>query len=707
MLENITLELSMKAFRRTDDDYVRSVCREAAAQWRPLLVGRKCISVLLWISDGSEILDYSGDDNAEIEWCRFIGTANLPYPPKDEPEYTSLHKYKRDYAQNAPRITYGILKRIVGCIKDEFGRGYPDSRIRVGETFDIGPEFAISDFKYRRHTEICSGRSVCGFGFIDSTARLCSDDRKYAAYQNGIPEGEPFAIFLGNQARIFLKDIGFDYLWLSNGLGFSANPWDKTGKIYDGERYYPERLSDTRDKVFAFWTALRKACPDVPIEVRGTNNSAGIDYASDGVPLRDIYDADLGICAPPNSPWAAINGNFGLEIMGHMSRVCAAPDGKFPFRYYLHDPWWVNSPWYDRYDGAPSDIYLPMAISVIDKDGSAKSASSLAILSIDNSYGEMHRLCTAEALPHLMKAEKDAPSAPGPLVWVYPLREYTTSFGASALREMNVGDNFICDAINCGLPLCTVTSTDSLLSQSTELYRGRCVLISPAPTRHEVMDKLCALLNEGVDVIVYGTRESLSALPDACGFIKICSEEDLRALLSAVGELGYEISYDVRDGKKTPCLAISRSDGAHFFSVSNACTLTDTLMHLPLGAPILCGKECEIKNGRSVYRFERGEHRECRVFIEQRDGVVSCREAPPVNAKFRRAIRVEGLDNATVRLFPEDGCAAAVSVAPNTDETPRFDERFRRVKDPVHGAYLEGCGISGHIYFLMERKRTK
>ena len=92
MLENVTLELSMKAFRRTDDDYVRSVCREAAAQWRPLLVGRKCISVLLWISDGSEILDYSGDQDGEIEWCRFIGTANLPYLPKGEPEYSSLHK---------------------------------------------------------------------------------------------------------------------------------------------------------------------------------------------------------------------------------------------------------------------------------------------------------------------------------------------------------------------------------------------------------------------------------------------------------------------------------------------------------------------------------------------------------------------------------------------------------------------------------------
>ena len=38
-------------------------------------------------------------------------------------------------------------------------------------------------------------------------------------------------------------------------------------------------------------------------------------------------------------------------------------------KQYIHDPWWINSPWYDRYDGSPCDIYLPMAISRINADG--------------------------------------------------------------------------------------------------------------------------------------------------------------------------------------------------------------------------------------------------------------------------------------------------------------------------------------------------
>lgn len=52
-------------------------------------------------------------------------------------------------------MTYGILKNIVSILKEEGHSAFPDAKIRVGETFDIGPEFAISDFRYNRHKEIC------------------------------------------------------------------------------------------------------------------------------------------------------------------------------------------------------------------------------------------------------------------------------------------------------------------------------------------------------------------------------------------------------------------------------------------------------------------------------------------------------------------------------------------------------------------------
>ena len=601
-------------------------------------------------------------------------------------------------------MTYGILKKIVFCIREEGKKAFPTAEIHVGETFDIGPEFAISDFKYRRHPEICSGAKLDKLGFVDATATLNADHHRYAAYPDGIPEGTLFGTFLGKQSEIFLRDMGFDYLWLSNGLGFSANPWDKTGKIFDGEKYYPEKLSETRNRVFEFWKLFRSEC-SFPLETRGTNNSVGIDYASDGVPLYEIYNAGLDISAPPNSPWAALNDNYGLEIMGHMTRICELPSKKFPFRYYIHDPWWINSPWYDRYDGSPCDIYLPMAISRINAKGEVETANTFNILSIDNSYGELPNACVNEPLPHILKAEKDAPDDPSPLVWIYPMREYTTSEDPALLREMNLGDNYICDAINNGLPLSCVVSTDNFLLHDPDIYK-KSILISPVPESPAILDKLVSFAKQGIGIFMYGTKEKLQSIGDFDGFMRLDVEENANEMREALSAWKYEISFTKKEeGIKPPTIGIARHDNGLFFSVYNANTTTETHLKFPLGAPILCGAEAEMINGSSSYRFIRSEHRECRVFIEQNSGVISCREAPPVNVRYRRAIKIQGLEDATVCLFPEKGCTPAVSIAKNTDRTPELDPRFILIDDPVHGHYLKGEHISGTIFFLMEHRK--
>lgn len=705
MFENITLEVSLKPFKQTDNAYIQEVCAHIFDHWKPLLKGRKRVSVMLWVGDGSEILDYAGNLDDTFEWARFVGTANLPLLAEEAPRETSLHERKQEYMQNAPRMTYRILKNIVSVLKEEGKKAYPDATIRVAETFDIGPEFAISDFRYRRHTEICTGSTVqedaVQHKMIEATALLHADDRRYAAYPKGIPEGTPFGTFLGKQSECFLTDLGFDYLWLSNGLGFSSDPWKRTGKIFDGKNYFPQKLSQISEKVFNFWKLFRKECT-FPLEVRGTNNSVGIDYASDGVPLWDIYHANLDITAPPNSPWAALNDNYGLEMMGHMTRVAELPNSKFPFRYYLHDPWWINSPWYDRYDESPCDIYLPMSISRITSDGTVEGANSLNILSIDTSYGEMPDACVYEPLPHLLKAEKNTPDEVAPLVWVYPMREYTTSHDAQLLCEMNLGDNYICAAINNGLPLCCVVSTDNFLLHRSDVYQ-KSILISPVPENTAVQERLTELAESGIGVIFYGTKEKLRATPTADRIFKLDVAEPADQMLSTLGNLGYSIHFSKREEDvKPPTMAISRSDNAIFFSVYNANTTTDTHLRFLQGAPILCGAETKIENGHSTYRFSRGEQRECRVFVEQSDGVISVREAPPINTRYRRAIKIAGLSHATVRLFPEKGCPAAVSIAPDTDSTPIFDTRFHLVHDEKIGTYLQGDDISGKIYFLME-----
>lgn len=387
-----------------------------------------------------------------------------------------------------------------------------------------------------------------------------------------------------------------------------------------------------------------------------------------------------------------------------MSRICELPSEVFPFRYYIHDPWWINSPWYDRYDSTPCDIYLPMAISRINKCGEAEAANSLNLLSIDNSYGDLPDACVNEPLPHLLKAEKDAADEPAPLVWVYPMSEYTTANDESLLREMNLGDNYICDAINDGLPLCCVVSTDNFLLHDIDVYK-KSILISPVPENPAVLDKLTEFLKRGIGTVIYGTAEQLRRVGDLDGLIKLNVEKSPALLREAIASFGYSISFIKNDKNiKPPTVAIARHNNGLFFSVYNANTTTDIQMRFPFGAPILCGAETAIENGTSSYRFTRGEHRECRIFADQAHGLISCREAPPVNVRFRRAIKISGLEDATLCLFSEKNCESAVSLA-EADLTPEFDQRFTAVSDEIHGTYLKGEHISGTVYFLIWHKK--
>lgn len=88
---NITLEMSLKPFKRNEPHYIRAVCQDAFRQWQPLLQHADTISVMLWTADGSEILDYSGDLKQELEWAKYIGNPNAPHPVNSGPRSLTLH----------------------------------------------------------------------------------------------------------------------------------------------------------------------------------------------------------------------------------------------------------------------------------------------------------------------------------------------------------------------------------------------------------------------------------------------------------------------------------------------------------------------------------------------------------------------------------------------------------------------------------------
>lgn len=532
-LKRVCLELSLKPFKSTDPDFIESVCRKIFTHWSDLTADAEEIAIMMWTADGSELLDYKGDLEEIFEWDRFIGGANprQTWNKVADPECRGLHSRYYDYMENPPVMHYKDLKEIISTLK-RVGKEMTGKDIEVGETFDPGPEFALSDFKYNRHNEVCEGVSMGVKSMVCCYYSLNGDDCKYAAYPDGIPDGTPFGEFLGKQSQIFLTDMGFDYIWLSNGFGFGTETWGVTGALYNGKEFFPEKIKNCEEKIAEFWKLFRTYC-DYPIETRGTNLTVGIDFSSDAVDHKMIYETVDRLLPPPNSPWAALDGNFGLELAGYMSRAAELPGNDYLFRFYIHDPWWLNSPWIDRYEGQPHDIYLPMSCARIDKDGKVVVANHLNILSIDNSFGDMPDRVPREVTPYLLSAYENAPDEASPFVWVYPFREYST-MASGRLEKSFFEDWYIIAAINRSLPISTVISTDnfvSLRNKNKDFLKNR-VLVSPVPEKGSVCtDALIDFAKSGGKVMLYGSlKDTDERLVKVLG---LRLEEELTGLFTA------------------------------------------------------------------------------------------------------------------------------------------------------------------------------
>lgn len=506
-LKRVTLEVSLKPFKSTNPAVIESVCRTAFKQWEKLLDKADEVGVMLWAADGSEILEYRGNLSDSFEWAHYIGGANtkMEWNKAVDPDGIGLHTRCYEYMDNPPVYTYGDLKNIVSIIK-ETGKRITGKPVFVGATFDPGPEFARSDFKYNRHNEVCEGGSMGTKSMVCCYNTLNGDNVAYAAYPDGIPQGTPFGTFLGKQAERFLSDLDFDYIWLSNGFGFGVETWGVSGALFDGKRFFPEKIDYTHKKIAGFWELFTKEC-HFPIQTRGTNLTVGTDFASDGVDHNMIYKKVPSLLPPPNSPWAALDGNFGLELAGYMSRAAELPNDDFIFRFYVHDIWWLNSPWIDRYEGQPHDIYLPTATARIDKNGNTVVANHVNFLSIDNTYGDMPERCPNEIIPYIISAYENAPDEPSPFVWIYPFEEYS-NMASGRLEKSFFEDWYIIAAINHGFPLNTVISTanfEKLYNGNPRLFDGR-VLVSPMPESGSIVCKpLTDFANSGGSVMLYGS----------------------------------------------------------------------------------------------------------------------------------------------------------------------------------------------------------
>lgn len=490
---------------------------------------------------------------------------------------------------------------------------------------------------------------------------------------------------------------------------------------------------------------------------------------------------------------------------GTRSETKRFPSKGFPFRYYVHDPWWLNSPWLDRYGREPHDIYLPLSLGRITAAGQVETPRSIAILTIDDSYGRMPEKCPLEVIPHLLEALEDLPDRPGPLVWVYPFDEYHDMTFASKTRiEMPFfADWLIRAAINNGLPLNTVVSSKAFLAsveKNADLYRES-VLITTVPDAGSPLSAaLMRYARAGGRVLLYGPLdhggEELRQLlhvrlgEPIAGRLKI----DLRTNVDFLSDRGYpgelqhrepmsaggcrellakpeagdiEVGATVSDGKservaalwrpflqsggclawvrgtnsnsftgghlltpdnpkqwfqgdlllrfalkafgyrlsvskqvpeqRNPMITVARHENGFFFSGYTPNTNVDLRLRFPQGAPLLIGQETRLSDGQACYRPPRAWHRECRAFIEQREGEVSCVHLKSGEVGIKRRLLLNGLNDATIRFYPEPS-RPKVTMQPHPQE-PYLEGPFLsyQTHDDSLGHYLSCEHVSGTV----------
>jgi hypothetical protein len=514
-LRRVGFEVSVKPFKSFEPSAIRRTAEEIMRQWTALAEVASEVCVLLWTADGSELLEWAEDIDAPVSWGHSVGFSNTEWDPYGGHSVDS--RAAVDYRDAVSPVRYKDIRTIVDEVRSAGRRAF-GVPVQIGTAFDPGPEFARSAFKYERHPEILAGGDRTPLGrmirMVAAEGRLDADPRSYAAFPEGIAAGTTLGSFLGRQAQAFCDAMGFDYLWLSNGFGFSSFPWAPIGMAFDGERFDAPAASAARRGLLEFWQELLSSCT-LPVEVRGTNFTAGIDIGSDATPAAEILRTGRVRNPAPNSPWGPLNEEFGVELAGYLSRIAQPPGDGFMFRFYANDPWFWQNPWWDFYSRDPFDIQLPLAVSRLDSEGIPRTATDVQILAIDTSSGRLDPRVGPEVGSEILRALESRPDAAGPIVWAYPWQEYHEDLAKDPTtgRHAYAEDWFVIDAIDEGVPLATVISTSDLAGAAGALS-GRIVLMPTRALDERGLPIAESLADAGAVVIAYGPSSRACAAFD-------------------------------------------------------------------------------------------------------------------------------------------------------------------------------------------------
>ncbi|MFW6154724.1 MAG: hypothetical protein ACOC95_05860 [Planctomycetota bacterium] len=510
----VTLETSLKAFLDLSDAGITATCTRLWTNWEKLIDRAETVAVLLWTGDGSEIFQWRGMMDDAVPVAQSIGFCNYKTPgafPPDNRHYRVNAAVP--YVDNPPTVTYADLKRIIAELR-AVAKALYDLDILVGATIDPGPEFVENDWKFVNHPEILTPDGPRRFPnmmhFLTHQSRFHADDLVYAAFPDGLPEGLPLGTFLGRQFAHAAKTFSYDYIWLSNGFAYTHCPWGFRGELFVGDRFLPEKADGQRKLANTFWKDFRAEC-DLPVEVRGTNFSVGMDLSSDGCSHVDINRIGKLEVMPTNPPWGS--RALGMEMITYLTRIAKTPTARIPFRFYLNDPWFNSTPWYDYYGRETFDLYVPMSVARLNADGTVGAPTDLALLTIDTERGELLTDQANESIPHMIRAVDERADAAGPVVWVYPFDEYDAVLKKEPekLGHLFFGDWFMVQLANAGLPVNTVCGSDVFVNLAKAGRLPDATYIAPVPAGDWAYEQhLLDLVKRGGRVMLYGALAGAS-----------------------------------------------------------------------------------------------------------------------------------------------------------------------------------------------------
>ncbi|MCE5259160.1 MAG: hypothetical protein LLG44_08900 [Chloroflexi bacterium] len=496
---NAGFSVTMRYFPDNNPEHVRSVVTAMFELWRPLIERAQSISVGLTIGNGEHIYRWTGNLDDEFEWDHYKGHNNQQYA-----HFSFDPIPLRPFKENWFHFTYRDLQLIIRVIKqtaqDMFGLP-----LTIGSLCEPGPEFCESLFRYVWHPEVVSFMGGGHGVSIDYKSTLHADTRQYGAYPCGIPEGEPFGRFLGKQVAHFSRVMDIQNISFSNGLGFGTYPWNLVGRNFDGTHFGLASYTELAADILDFWLMYKNEAPVQKVSAQGSNWPVGIDLAAKGVPLKDLYDRRLLDFPLGYTVSVFFDDSVGFAMAANMSRIAHAPNWDLSF--YLHDPWYPQNPWEDfPYDRNAFDLYAPASISLIGAEGELIKPYAFGTFMHDEN-ANLQPETVRSFMPHLETALDHLADQVGPLTWLYPFQEYHSLMAACPEQADTLwfGDAFTAKAIDAGLPLNSVVSTEYLAKALETGVLDGTILYTPVPPASASYWKpLTRWIDNGGQVMFYG-----------------------------------------------------------------------------------------------------------------------------------------------------------------------------------------------------------